>query len=266
MTSNSVPVMTLNDIQASTMNDDIYDTMSEYRFGTPAPLRPLPLDTEAPDPKSPNCQAYLEIKVQINRALYYAGISDYALSLYKRVVPDDEATEKDHTILIQTTKQEGWTEAMINIHRLIAENELNLGLEIIDDRAEYFEPDMDDALSMAWPHLKKRVIHALGSGQEWCTLNLLNQGLTKEESRPTVTIGVTKAADAQWQKNVSKQIRDILQPYPNSQMAFIRSSLLATQSDSMPCSAAAASTLSPLSVSSTEEREEVSVGGPEIAL
>lgn len=254
--------MTLNDIQASTMNDEIFDTMSEYRFGTPAPLRPLPLDTEAPDPKSPNCQAYPEMKMQIFRALHYAGISHYAVSLVRRVVPDDKATEKDHTILIQTTKHEGWTEAMINIHRLITENELNLGIEIIDDDAEYFAPDMDDALSTAWPHLKKSVIHALGLGQEWCTLNLLNHGHTKEESRPTVTIGVTKAADAQWQKNVSRQIRNILQPYPNSQMAFTRSSLLA---DSMPCSAAAASTLSSLSVSSTEEREEVLVGGPEIA-
>lgn len=211
---------------------------SNYRIGLPKPLRPLPLKTEGPSSKSSACKVYLTIQNDLHVELRRANVSGYDLSLVKRYEPGDTPTDEDHTILIHTTKQDGWDVALEAIHGLLQQTNVpNLRVEIMDNRAiqHFWLPKVDDAFRAEWPRVEAQVLGVLGRGCEWETLSVFNQGYTETDSSPTVTIGVTKAADATWRAMMYQRVRELLQSFPTfeaPEVAFVRSSLPAAEFNS----------------------------------
>ena len=66
----------------------------------------------------------------------------------------------------------------------------------------------------------------LGSAHERETLSVFNQRHNRKNAPPTITIGVTKTANQRWQKTVYGKTDDLLQPFPDFEIAYARSSPL----------------------------------------
>ena len=47
----------------------------------------------------------------------------------------------------------------------------------------------------------------------------------KDKRMPTVTIGVTRAAGVEWQASMYGQLKELLDAYPDVEVAFVRSSM-----------------------------------------
>ena len=190
--------------------------------------------------KSSAYTAYLALEARIDVSLHDAGVSDYTLSLCKRFVAGETPNEKDQTIFIQTKKQPGWQTALGSILKLLRrEKAPSIRVEIIDMGAvpQYFLPDVDASFKAAWPSLEVQIIDALGrESPEWETISVFSRGHTKEHSLPTFTIGLTKAASPDWQKQRYDKVKNLLQPHGDVKVAYVRSALLMAGSNTLPSS------------------------------
>ncbi|KAL9592255.1 MAG: hypothetical protein Q9179_006899, partial [Wetmoreana sp. 5 TL-2023] len=200
-----------------------------YRMGAPGPLRALPLQTDFTNGRTPARQAYEAVKAGIITSLTNAHISGWTLNLVKQSTLGDTPNDEDYTILIHTHKQDGWFRAVNSILEVLQHNNVSgLRIEIMDNRAvqRFWGPDVGPHFMNAWPALEMQLIGLLGLGDQWNTFNIFNRGHKKEESLPTVTIGLTRKADVEWQTMIYEKIQDLLQRFPTSpEMVYVRSSL-----------------------------------------
>ncbi|KAL8690040.1 MAG: hypothetical protein Q9218_004425 [Villophora microphyllina] len=204
------------------------DTTSKYRMGAPAPLLALPLKCHEPWKESPAYKAFEKIRANI-------GILGWSLNLYRRSVPGAAPTDDDYTILLscrswekRPDNQDGWLPAMEDILEVLQQNSVSrlFRVELIDGRAR-------TSFFRQTPYVRRtellevKVLDVLGHGPQWDTLTYYNCGWTEWESLPTITVGMTQAADVKWQQSIYQEIRTILGSFPGTEVAFIRSTLLA---------------------------------------
>ena len=210
------------------------DVTSEFRQGTPAPLRAWPLCTKYISPKSPISMAYQPIKYDVHHILRDLEIDYSTVDLVQRWEPGKSPTAADVTILIMAEQgAQHWQAALNDIQTLIISNNLPfMRLEIMTEEARFFFflPTSDTALENIWASsLRARVLDTLGLAGQWQSMTILNRGHTQETSVPTVTVELTEAADQLWQQVVYQNVLDILEDYPglvDKHIAFVRPSSL----------------------------------------
>ncbi|KAL9130378.1 MAG: hypothetical protein Q9217_001436 [Psora testacea] len=221
--------LNVSEESSSSTGSVMIDTTSKYRIGIPSPLRALPLESEYPHTGSPAYHDFLRVSDDITIALLEKGVRGFTVSFVQRFEPGDTPTEQDWTVLICTTRQERWVAALEAIHELLLNHGINgFGIEILDSRATqyFYHPVVTDEFRNAWSILQVQIIGALGLGPEWQTLSIFNRGHIEEESTPTVTVGLTKAADLRWQAAKYELLQALLEAHPEIEVAYVRSNLL----------------------------------------
>ena len=129
---------------------------SDFRQGTPAPLRAWPLCTTYMSPKSPISVAYEPIKYDVHHILRDLEIGYSTVQLVQRFEPGNSSTATDVTILIMAEPSQHWQTALNNIQSLMISNKLPfMRLKLISEEARlfYFLPKSDTALKIANPRL-----------------------------------------------------------------------------------------------------------------
>ena len=145
----------------------------------------------------------------------------------------DGPTDADHVIHIAINSgtsemKDGWMIAMNAILELMYQRNISgIGVEIINPHAlqRFFAPVVDESFKTAWPSLEAQIIGVLGLGaKEWESLTVYNRGHDEKNASPTVIIGVTRAANVEWQTTVYEILHGLLEPYPGVEVGFVRSS------------------------------------------
>ena len=146
-------------------------------------------------------------------ALRDAGVTKFSLLLVRRYVLGDEPTDADHTIYIGGSQQSGWVAALDSILAILHQAKLTMNVEFLDPRAieHFYLPSVSPTLSTKWPHLEVSIINILDKCLEWETMTLLNRGTSEEASKPTVTIGITRRAEKDWQTLMWARLTDLLE-------------------------------------------------------
>lgn len=226
---------------SSTGSSSLIATANEFRMGAPAPLPGLPLLSRIPNKDSPMYETYKLHQFSFHAALNAADISGYNLSCVFRFPNEHIPSEKDLTILVGTTRQDGWVTAIDSILKILHDNKIQdmFRVEIIDDRANmsYFAPKVDNAFRSAWPKIEASVLYVLGTGVEWETLSVLNQGHTEDESKPTVVVGISDEAEVGWQRDLYRDLKTkVLDEFGDINLAFVRASVFRSERLSTPIS------------------------------
>lgn len=203
----------------------IIDTSDKYRIGIPAPLRSLPLACQHADRESPHQGAFEDIEVSIVLALDKTGLRTYSLQMLQRYVAGEIPTDDDYTIVIHAEQQDHWVDFInVTLEILQAKKLPRFRIEVCDQRARltFYPVKIQPHVANTWQFLELKIISILGGGPQWKTVAMLNRGHTKEDSVPTVTIGLTNKASVTWQKAKYEQLVDLVS-HMGFDFAFIRS-------------------------------------------
>ena len=203
-------------------------TGDEFRHGAPFPnLRALPQQTRFIDHSSPEYKSFLKIQVAIIRILAQREIQVGDVDLVHRWDSWQKGTEGIITVFTRAVKSDHWGNAVAEILDLIYQHNYTTWMvEILDRRAlqYYFPPVLSQSFASGWPVIEAEILDLLGTGPNWRTMTLLNQGHTKAISATTIIIWISDSADQIWQSLILNKVRGLVQVFKGIRVAFIRSS------------------------------------------
>ena len=222
------PQLNSSEETTSSAGSAVIDTTSKYRIGIPAPPRALPLQTAHPRTDFPLVRHFNRISIAIQRILCRADLEQWHVNFVQRYVDGEIPTDDDWTVLSRTHHRDHWVGVLESIHNLLAKSDLSkFRTEMYDERAKmyYFPVDLESHMMAQWPILELGILRFLGRGPEWRSMTLLNRGIEEKGSSPTVTIGLSAEADADWQTRRYAEIMIYLRGRAPFKVAFVRSKL-----------------------------------------
>ena len=219
------------DYDIDALLDSEIDAASRFRVGHPNPMPPLPLIASIPNYVSSEIgldrDEWETIYTSIRDIIRSEGLAWFNVNYYQRHFKEVAPSANDNTIFIKATIHNPHSAIKLvqAIRQLLLAHGKKLSIEILDDRAreETYVAKLDRSVAQQWQLLEATILEVLGHGPEWRTLNLLNRGESKDESVPTVMVGVTDQADLEWQRRTYKLIVDIVRDLPLLDVIYCRS-------------------------------------------
>lgn len=195
-------------------NGEFCDVTSEHRIGGPRPLLFLPLLSDHPERNlslgGRPFDRRLFQPIMIDKLQQYKVTWSFCDFVHRRPTPEP-LTYEDLTLLVVSSRSEGWIPALENIREFyVSVGFNNLQVEFIEpflhDGPTISRVPSDERLQAAWsedilPNIQQRLRQS-----RWLSIGLVRRGFDSDPSENPITVSITIPAepvDDDWPEKVA---------------------------------------------------------------